>query len=53
MLWRGTVHFFQARKMVISIQRGATMVRAVKCIRVAEGTAAGDMTGRSMKPQEV
>jgi len=38
--------------MVIPIERDATMAGGVKSIRVAEGAAARDMTGKSLRPQE-
>jgi hypothetical protein len=53
MVWRATVHFFQARKTVIPIEAEAAMAGAVKCIRVAAGAAAPDVAGSSMRPQEV
>jgi len=53
MVWRETVHFPQARSMMIPVERGATIAGAVKSIRVAEGVAARDMAGKSFRPQEV
>jgi hypothetical protein len=53
MVWRETVHFSQARSMVIPIVGGATIAGAVKSIRVAEDAAARDMAGKSLRPQEV
>jgi hypothetical protein len=52
-VWRETVHFFQARAMVIAIERDATMAGGVKSIQVAEGAAARDRTSKSLRPQEV
>jgi hypothetical protein len=52
-VWRETVHFFQALEMVIPIERDATMAGGVKSIQVAEGAAARDRTSKSLRPQEV
>jgi hypothetical protein len=51
MVWRETVHFFQARSIVILIERGATIARAIKSIRGAEDVAARGTTGKTLRPQ--
>jgi len=53
MVWRETVHFFQARNVIIPIERGTTMAGAVICIRIAAGAAARDIAGKSFRAQEV
>jgi len=48
-----TVHFFQARSIVIPNEPGAMMAGALIRIRVAEGAAARDVTRKSFRAQEV
>jgi hypothetical protein len=50
MVWRETVHFSQARSMLMPIERGATF-RTMKFIRLAERRAASEMTGKTFRPQ--
>jgi hypothetical protein len=53
MVWRETVHFPQARSMMIPVERGVTTAGAVKSIRVPEDAAARDIAGKSFRAQEV
>jgi hypothetical protein len=50
MIWRKTVHFFQARSMVIPIERGVAIASTMKSIRVAAGAAAAFGVAQSARP---
>jgi hypothetical protein len=53
MVWRETVHFLQARSRVGSNQGGASVAGASSDARRAEGMAARDVAGKSLRPREV
>jgi hypothetical protein len=53
MVWRETVPISQARSMVNPIERGATIARASRFVRMVVGMGARDVAGKSLRPQEV
>lgn len=53
MVWRGTVHFLQARSMANPNEGGARIAGAADHGRMPQGMGAGDVAGRSLRPREV
>jgi len=53
MVWRETVRISQARSTVMLIECGATIVRAVRYVRIVVGKGPGGVAGKSLRRQEV